>query len=76
VKGDGSRHSLALLTRFQRELGMPLGPGADVFEDIRSAEDSSKGKTGGSSLNTGRMRGGGGDGLGGRNFVGVYCEFR
>jgi len=45
---------------------MPLGPGADVLEDFRCAEDTSDGKTGGTSLNTGRMRGGGGEGLGGK----------
>ena len=45
---------------------MPVGPGADVFEDFRSAEDTSDGKTGGRSFNAGRMRGGEGVGLGGR----------
>jgi len=45
---------------------MPLGPGADVLEDFRSTEDTSEGKTGGISLNAGRMRGGGGEGLGGK----------
>ena len=45
---------------------MPLEPGADVLEDFRSAEDTSDGKTGGTSLNAGRMRGGGGEGLGGK----------
>ena len=37
-----------------------------MLEDFRSAEDTSAGKTGGTSLNTGRMRGGGGEGLGGK----------
>jgi len=36
-----------------------------VLEDFRSAEDTSGGKTGGTSLNAGRMRGGG-EGLGGK----------
>ena len=45
---------------------MPLGPGADVLEDFRSAEDTSAGRTGRTSLNTGRIRGGGGEGLGGK----------
>jgi len=45
---------------------MPLGAGADVLEDFRSAEDTSAGVTGGTSLNAGRMRGGGGEGLGGK----------
>jgi len=45
---------------------MPLGPGADVLEDFRSAEDTSDGKTGGTSINAARMRGGGGEGLGGK----------
>jgi len=45
---------------------MPLGLGADVLEDFRSAEDSSDGKTGGTSLNAGRIRGGGGEGQGGK----------
>jgi len=43
---------------------MPLGPGADVLEDFQTAEDTSDGKTGGTSLNAGRMRGGGGEGQG------------
>ena len=38
-----------------------------MLEDIRSAEDTSAGKTEGMSLNAGRMRGGGGEGLGGQN---------
>jgi len=37
-----------------------------VLEDFRSAEDTSTGETGGMSLNAGRMRGGGGEGLGGK----------
>jgi len=37
-----------------------------VLEDFRSAEDTSAGKTGGTSLNAGSMRGGGGEGLGGK----------
>jgi len=37
-----------------------------MLEDFRSAEDASAGETGGTSLNAGRMRGGGGDGLGGK----------
>jgi len=37
-----------------------------VLEDFRNAEDTSAGKTGGKSLNAGRMRGGGGEGLGGK----------
>jgi len=37
-----------------------------VLEDIRSAEDTSAGKTGRMSLNAGRMRGGGGEGLRGK----------
>jgi len=45
---------------------MPLGPGADVLEYFQSAEDTSDGKTGGTSLNAGRIRGGGGEGLGGK----------
>ena len=45
---------------------MPLGPGADVLEDFQSAEDTSDGKTWGTSLNAGRMRGGGGESLGGK----------
>jgi len=45
---------------------MPLGPGSDVLEDFRSAEDTSECKTGGTSLNTRRMKGGGGKGLGGK----------
>jgi len=44
---------------------MPLGPGADVLEDFQSAEETSEGKIGGTSLNAGRMSGGGGEGLGG-----------
>ena len=43
---------------------MPLGPGAAVLEDFRNAEDTSNGETGGTLLNAGRMRGGGGEGLG------------
>jgi len=35
-----------------------------VFEDLRSAEDTLEGRTGGTSLNAGRKRGGGGEGLG------------
>jgi len=42
---------------------MPHGPGAHVLEDYRSAEDTSDGKTGGTSLNAGRIRGGGGEAL-------------
>jgi len=45
---------------------MPLGPGADVLEDFRSAEDTSAGRTGGTSLNAGRISGGGGEGLEGK----------
>jgi len=45
---------------------VPLGPGADVLEDFQSAEDTSDGKTWGTSLNAGRMRGGGGESLGGK----------
>ena len=41
---------------------MRLGPGADVLEDFRSTEDTFDRKTGGTSLNAGRMRGGGGEG--------------
>jgi len=41
---------------------MPLGPGADVLEDFQSAEDTSAGRTGGTSLNAGRIRGEGGEG--------------
>jgi len=37
-----------------------------MLEDFRSAEDTSAGETGGTSLNAGRMRGGGGEGLGGK----------
>jgi len=37
-----------------------------VLEDYRSAEDTSAGKTGGTSLKAGRIRGGGGEGLGGK----------
>jgi len=37
-----------------------------VLADFRSAEDTSAGETGGTSLNAGRMRGGGGEGLGGK----------
>jgi len=37
-----------------------------VLEDFQSAEDTSAGKTGGMSLNAGRMRAGGGEGLGGK----------
>ena len=37
-----------------------------MLEDFRSAEDTSDGKTKGTSLNAGRMRGGGGEGLGGK----------
>ena len=39
-----------------------------MLEDFRSAEDTSAGKTGGTSLNAGRMRGGGGEGLGGKKW--------
>jgi len=45
---------------------MPLGPGAEVFEDYRSTKDTSDGKTGGTSSNARMMRGGGGEGLGGK----------
>jgi len=45
---------------------MPLGSGADVLEDYRSAEDTSDGKTGGTSLHAGRIRGAGGERLGGK----------
>jgi len=45
---------------------MPLGPRADVLEDFCSAEDTSAGETGGRSSNAGRIRGGGGEGLGGK----------
>jgi len=45
---------------------MPLGPEADVIEDFRYAEDTSNSKTGGMSLNAGRIRGRGGEGLGGK----------
>jgi len=45
---------------------MPLRPGAEVLEDFRSTEDTSDGKTGGTSLEAGRMRGGGGEGQGGK----------
>ena len=37
-----------------------------MLEDFQSAEDTSAGETGGTSLNAGRMRGGGGEGLGGK----------
>jgi len=37
-----------------------------VLEDFRRAEDTSAGKTGGTSLNAGRMMRGGGEGLGGK----------
>jgi len=37
-----------------------------VLEDFQSTEDTSAGKTGGTFLNAGRMRGGGGEGLGGK----------
>jgi len=37
-----------------------------MLEDFRSAEDTSAGKTGVMFLNAGRMRGGGGEGLGGK----------
>jgi len=70
VNRDGRSRSLAIWTRFQTEYGMPLGPGAEVLGDFRSAEDSSAGKTGGTSLNAGRIRGGGGEGLGGKR----YCR--
>ena len=49
---------------------MPLGPGADVLEDFPSVEDTFEGKRGRTSLNAGRMRGGGGEGLGGKK----YCR--
>jgi len=52
---------------------MPLGSGAEVLEDFRSAEDTSNGETGETSLNAVSMRGGGGQGLGGKNVVAVYC---
>ena len=45
---------------------MPLGPGADLLEDFQSADDTSDSKTGGRSLKAGRIRGGGGEGLGGK----------
>jgi len=45
---------------------MPLGPGAEVLEDFRSVEDTSDDEIGGTSLNAGSMRGGGGEGLGGK----------
>jgi len=45
---------------------MPLGPGADVLEDFRSAEDTWAGRTARTSLNSGRIRAGGGEGLGGK----------
>ena len=57
---------MALWTRFQIGYGMPLGPGAEVLEDFRSVEDTSAGEMGGRSLNAGSMRGGGGEGLGGK----------
>jgi len=66
VNRDGRSYLLTLWTCFQIEYGIPLGPGADVLEDFRSVEDTSAGKTGGTSLNAGRMRGGGGEGLGGK----------
>jgi len=66
VNKDGRSRSLALWTCFQIEYGIPLGPGADVLEDFRSAEDTSAGITGGTSLNAGRLRGGAGEGLGGK----------
>jgi len=47
---------------------MPLGPGAEVLENFRSPEDTSDGRTKGTSLNAGRMRGGGGEGLGGKKW--------
>jgi len=34
---------------------MPLGPEADVLENFRSAEDTSIGEMGGTSLNAERM---------------------
>jgi len=37
-----------------------------VLEDFPSAEDTCAGKTGGTFLNAGRMRGGAGEGLGGK----------
>jgi len=40
-----------------------------VLEDFRSAEDTSAGRTRGTSLNAGRMRGGGGEGLGGKEML-------
>ena len=67
---DGRRRSLASWTRLQIEYRMPLVPGADVLEHFRSTEDTSDGKTGGTSSNAGRMRGGGGQGLGGKK----YCR--
>jgi len=45
---------------------MLLGRGVNVFEDLQSALDTSDGRTGGTALNAGRMRGGGGEGLGGK----------
>ena len=66
---DGRSRSLALGTCFKIEEGIPLGPGAEVLEDFRSAEDTSAGKTGGTSLKAGRIRGGGGEGLGGKKVL-------
>ena len=37
-----------------------------MLEDFQSAEDTSAGETGVTALNAGRMRGGGGEGLGGK----------
>ena len=71
MNSDGRSRSFALWTRFQTEYGMPLGPGAKLLEDFPSAEDTPAGKTGGKSLNTGRMRGGGGGG--GEGLAGKKC---
>jgi len=45
---------------------MPLGPGAEEFEDLCSANATSDGRTGGASLNAGIIMGGGGRGIGGK----------
>ena len=45
---------------------MPLGLGAEVFDDFWRAEVTSAGETGGTSLNAGRRRVEGGEGLGGK----------
>ena len=49
---------------------MPLRRGADVLQDFRSSEDPSDRWRGGTSLNAGRTRGGGGEGLGGKKCCG------